>query len=116
MKTIVSILLAAGMLVAFGAHAQSASSAVAAQTLQTAQTTGASDAASMKAANRALRKQVVRALTRTKDLQSNAITVRANNGAITLQGTVPEESQMELATRAAQGVPGVTSVKNALTL
>jgi hyperosmotically inducible periplasmic protein len=113
MKSFVSILLAAGMLAVLGtagAQAQTASSG------ETAQSAGASGAVSVKAANRALKKQVVRALTRTKGLQSSAITVRVNNGVITLEGTVPEQSQMDLATRAAQGVPGVTSVKNALTL
>jgi osmotically-inducible protein OsmY len=29
---------------------------------------------------------------------------------------VPEQSQLDLATKAAQGVPGVKSVKNALTI
>jgi osmotically-inducible protein OsmY len=42
--------------------------------------------------------------------------VRARNGAILLEGWVPEEAQVEQATRVAQGVPGVASVQNALTL
>jgi osmotically-inducible protein OsmY len=42
--------------------------------------------------------------------------VRARNGVVTLEGTVPEQSQMGLATQAAEGVEGVTSVTNALTL
>jgi hyperosmotically inducible periplasmic protein len=69
-----------------------------------------------RAANRALQKDVVRALSKTKGLRSSAITVRASNGAVTLEGTVPEESQMDLATHAAEAVPGVVSVKNMLTL
>jgi len=40
-----------------------------------------------KAANRALQRDVVRALSRTKGLRSSAITVRANGGAVTLEGT-----------------------------
>jgi hyperosmotically inducible periplasmic protein len=76
----------------------------------------ASDPKAAKTANRALQKQVVRALTKTKGLRSSQITVRANNGAVTLEGTVPEQSQMDLATHAAEGVAGVTSVKNMLTL
>jgi osmotically-inducible protein OsmY len=35
---------------------------------------------------------------------------------VTLAGTVPDQSQVDLATQAAQGVAGVTSVKNALTV
>ncbi len=44
------------------------------------------------------------------------ITVRAHDGVVTLEGLVPEQSQVELAGKAAQGVPGVAQVKNALTL
>jgi osmotically-inducible protein OsmY len=44
------------------------------------------------------------------------ITVRARGGAVTLAGTVPEQPQVDLATQAAQAVPGVTSVKNALSI
>jgi osmotically-inducible protein OsmY len=111
--TTMAIALAVGALVLAcnaPAHAQS-SGAVSAQAAS-----GSTDPKAMKAANRALQKQVVRALTKTKGLRSSTITVRANNGAVTLEGTVPEQSQMELATHAAEGVTGVTSVKNALTL
>ncbi|KXU82210.1 transport-associated protein [Paraburkholderia monticola] len=76
----------------------------------------ASDAKAGKAADRALQKSVVRALSRTKGLRATTITVRAHNGAVTLEGTVPEQSQVGLATQAAEGVEGVTSVTNALTL
>lgn len=76
----------------------------------------ATDPKAVKAANRALQKQVLQALTRTKGLRNSTITVRANNGAVILEGTVPEQSQVELATHAAEGVAGVSSVKNALTL
>ncbi|CAL8479623.1 BON domain-containing protein [Caballeronia sp. S22] len=76
----------------------------------------ASDAKAAKAADRALQKSVIRALSRTKGLRATTITVRARNGVVTLEGTVPEQSQMGLATQAAEGVEGVTSVTNALTL
>nr|WP_106853703.1 BON domain-containing protein [Caballeronia novacaledonica] len=74
------------------------------------------DAKAMKAANRALQKDVLRALSRTKGLRNSTITVRANNGVVTLEGTVPEQSQVEMATHATEGVTGVTAVRNALTL
>ncbi len=35
---------------------------------------------------------------------------------MTLQGSVPEQPQVDKATEVAQGVAGVTSVKNALTI
>lgn len=75
-----------------------------------------SDAKAVKAADRALQKSVVRALSKTKGIRAATITVRAHNGAVTLEGTVPEQAQMGIATQAAEGVEGVTSVKNALTL
>ena len=74
------------------------------------------DAKAVKAANRKLRKDVIHVLARTKGLSVSNITVRADSGAVTLQGAVPEQAQIELAARAAASVPGVTSVKNALTL
>ncbi|MFM0297197.1 BON domain-containing protein [Burkholderia sp. WP9] len=76
----------------------------------------ASDAKAVKAADRALQKNVVRALSKTKGLRATTITVRAHNGVVILEGTVPEQSQVGLATQAAEGVEGVDSVTNALTL
>jgi osmotically-inducible protein OsmY len=69
-----------------------------------------------KAANRALGRKVRTALSKTKGLSVANITVRARGGAVTLAGTVPEQQQVDLATQAAQGVAGVTSVKNALSI
>ncbi|RDJ99870.1 BON domain-containing protein [Paraburkholderia lacunae] len=69
-----------------------------------------------KAANRALGRKVRSTLSKTKGLSVANITVRARGGAVTLEGTVPEQPQVDLATQAAQGVAGVTSVKNALTI
>jgi osmotically-inducible protein OsmY len=107
------IRLAAGALIAlasFGVHAQGGdASATSGQPI-------ASDAKAVKAADRALQKSVVRALSKTKGLRSTTITVRARSGRVTLEGTVPEQSQVGLATHAAEGVEGVTAVTNALTL
>lgn len=72
--------------------------------------------ASAKAADRALRRRVLNALAKAKGLRASGITVRAVNGAVTLEGWVPEQVQIEQATRVAQGVAGVTSVNNTLTL
>lgn len=74
----------------------------------------ASNAKQIRAADRALQKNVRRALAKTRGLEVINITVRARNGDVVLEGSVPEQSEIELATRAAQGVPGVNSVKNAL--
>jgi hyperosmotically inducible periplasmic protein len=85
---------------------------------QTSDATATPSAAapSSKQANRALQKSVRHTLARTKGLDVGNIIVRARSGAVTLEGTVPELAQGDIATKAAQGVAGVTSVKNALTV
>jgi osmotically-inducible protein OsmY len=98
-------------LTSFNAQAQSASSPL------TASAMASSPAASpkaMKAADRRLQKDVLHALARTKGLNASGISVRARNGVVTLQGTVPEQSQTDVAAHAAESVAGVASVKNAL--
>ncbi|SAL46109.1 transporter [Caballeronia peredens] len=72
--------------------------------------------ASSKADDRALRRRVLTALGKAKGMRATGITVRAKDGAVVLEGWVPEEAQIEQATRVAQGVPGVQSVRNTLTL
>lgn len=98
------------VLASLNAYAQSSDAAapMAAASAPTAKQT--------KAANRALGRKVRSALSKTKGLAVANITVRARGGAVTLAGTVPEQPQVDLATQAAQGVAGVTSVKNALTI
>ncbi|HZZ11333.1 MAG TPA: BON domain-containing protein [Paraburkholderia sp.] len=76
----------------------------------------APSAKSTKAADRAMGRKVRSALSKTKGLSVANITVRARGGAVTLAGTVPEQPQVDIATQAAQGVAGVTSVKNALSI
>jgi hyperosmotically inducible periplasmic protein len=66
----------------------------------------------VRAANRTLAKAVRKALYSTKGLVASNITVLARSGVVTLNGTVPEQGQIDLAGQAAQGVSGVTSVKN----
>jgi hyperosmotically inducible periplasmic protein len=71
---------------------------------------------SEKAENRALQKTVRRALAKTKGLSVTNILVKARSGAVTLQGSVPESQQIELATETTQHVSGVTSVTNNLSV
>jgi hyperosmotically inducible periplasmic protein len=112
MKAFSAIKMIGGALVvlaSLNAYAQgSDAAATAATTAPTAKQT--------KAANRALQKKVRATLARTKGLTVGNIIVRARDGAVTLEGSVPEQAQIELATNAAQGVAGVTSVKSALTI
>ncbi|MEJ0003633.1 MAG: BON domain-containing protein [Pararobbsia sp.] len=73
-------------------------------------------ATSSKAANRALVKSVRRALAKTKGLEPTRIYTKAVNGVVTLTGSVPEQSQVDMAGKAAASVDGVTSVSNKLTV
>jgi hyperosmotically inducible periplasmic protein len=47
-----------------------------------------------------------------KKIDTSDIRVRAHSGAVALSGTVGDESQIALAGSIAQGVPGVSSVRN----
>ena len=114
MKAFQAIKVIGGALIvvaSLNAYAQSSDATAASGAMSAAPT-----AKSTKAANRALQRSVRKALSRTKGLSVANITVRARSGAVTLEGSVPEQPQVDLATQAAQGVAGVTSVKNALTI
>jgi hyperosmotically inducible periplasmic protein len=65
-------------------------------------------------ANRQLESTVLRTLHHTHGLNASRISVFARDGRVTLQGSVPEQSQTALALRAAQRVHGVRSVQNQL--
>ncbi|MCP3705838.1 BON domain-containing protein [Paraburkholderia sp. CNPSo 3274] len=108
MKAIQAIKLAGGALivaVSVSAWAQGNDTGTAPATSQ-----------SSKQANHALEKKVRAALDHAKDIKVENILVRARGGAVTLEGTVPDSSQIDKATQVAQGVAGVTSVKNALSI
>ncbi|MGF6241692.1 MULTISPECIES: BON domain-containing protein [Paraburkholderia] len=114
MKAFQAIKVIGGALIvvaSLNAYAQSSDATAASGAMSAAPT-----AKSTKAANRALQRSVRKALSKTKGLSVTNITVRARSGAVTLEGSVPEQPQVDLATQAAQGVAGVTSVKNALTI
>lgn len=66
-------------------------------------------------ANRALSKKVLHALSKG-GVETSRMNIIAKGGAVTLAGAVTESSQVDKATEIAKTVPGVTSVKNALTL
>jgi hyperosmotically inducible protein len=114
MKAFPAIKMIGGALVvlaSLNAYAQSSDAAA-----TSAPAAAAPTAKQTRQANRALQKKVRATLARTKGLTVGNITVRARGGDVTLAGSVPEAAQIELATNAAQSVPGVTSVKNGLTI
>lgn len=74
------------------------------------------DAKAVKEADRALRKTVIRVLSRTRGLDVDGINVVSSYGIVTLIGTVPDTRQIDLATDVARDVAGVREVHNSLTL
>jgi osmotically-inducible protein OsmY len=119
MKAIQVVKLAAATaLVALSFHANAqddaASSAPAANQQEAAPSQAQTKQA--KAANRALSRKVRSALAKDKHISVAKITVRVRDGAVVLQGSVPEQQQIARATEVAKGVQGVTSVRNALTI
>jgi osmotically-inducible protein OsmY len=100
-------------LMAIGANAQGGSATA---STPAASTTPGESKSAARAANRQLQKKVRRALVHVRGLNASGIAVRARGGAVTLQGWVPEQSQVQLALSTAQGVPGVVSVSNQLTI
>lgn len=100
--------------VALHAHAQADASAAAGASAAVSASSGSK--ASSRSADRALRRRILTALAKEKGMRASGITVRATNGDVLLEGWVPEQAQIEQATRVAQGVQGVKSVRNTLTL
>jgi len=70
----------------------------------------------VKKADRLQARKVRAALAKAKGISAANILVRSRDGNVTLEGSVPEQPQVEAATTVAQGVPGVKTVKNALTI
>jgi osmotically-inducible protein OsmY len=77
---------------------------------------GSAAPATGRKANRALRRQVYNAIVKHKEISAGDISVIAKDGAVTLNGTVTDASQAGKVAEITQGVPGVTSVTNKLTV
>jgi hyperosmotically inducible protein len=101
---------AASVVLACSAFAQASNTGAAATAAP------ASAAKAAKHANRQLGRQVRAALAKAQGVDVSNISVRARGGAVTLTGTVPDQGQIDKAGATAQGVAGVTSVANKLTV
>ncbi|MBP0595471.1 BON domain-containing protein [Paraburkholderia sp. LEh10] len=77
---------------------------------------GGMTAKDIRKANRALRRTVYAAIVKHKEINAGDISVVAKSGAVTLDGTVVDASQIDKVAEIARGVPGVTSVTNRLTV
>lgn len=67
-------------------------------------------------ADKALARSVRKALSKTQGFDVSGVFVKARGGVVVLSGTVKSGDQIQTATQVAQGVSGVTSVSNKLTL
>jgi hyperosmotically inducible periplasmic protein len=108
LKTLTAV---ACVTVACSVYAQdnSAASGTAATTMSAAPT-------STKKADRKLGYTVRKALSKAQGVDVKNITVRSRGGMITLTGTVSDQGQIDKAGQVAQGVQGVTSVTNKLSV
>jgi len=78
---------------------------------------GAPTAKSMRMANRHLAKTVRQALTATKpSIPMDEVVVLAKKGVVSLVGEVESQDQSDRAGKVAQGVAGVASVNNQLSI
>lgn len=120
MKTIKALRLAgAGLIALASAHtwAQGSETGAGAASNQAAvAASGGMSAKDARKANRALRRQVYAAIVKHKEINAGDISVIARGGAVTLDGTVTDASQIDKVTEIAKGVPGVASVTNRLTV
>ena len=117
MKAIHAIKLAGTALLICGSIQAYAQASDAAPATPASTTSGARQHyKSLKAANRALQRQVRSALVKDRGISMANVTIRARDGAVTLQGSAPLQDQSDRATEVAKSVPGVTSVRNALSI
>ena len=113
---LVSTLIVAVSINAWSEPGQTASAPASATGASTMAASGAGSPANGKKANRALRRKVYAAIGKHEEISAGNISVIAKDGAVTLQGTVTDASQIGQVAEITKGVPGVTSVINKLTV
>jgi hyperosmotically inducible periplasmic protein len=117
MKAIKAIKAVGGaiiVLASINAFAQASGTDAAAD--QSSQQSAKQQYKAVKKADRLQARKVRAALAKAKGISAANILVRSRDGNVTLEGSVPEQSQVDAATTVAQGVAGVKTVKNALTV
>lgn len=119
MKARTELLMVAAALIALASipawGQASESEASTASTGAAVATSGSDTARESRRANRALRQKVYATIVKHAEINVGHISVVAKGGAVTLDGTVVDASQINKITEIVNGVPGVTSVTNRLT-
>lgn len=119
MKSIVSKAVA-GMIVAAlacgNAFAQASGAAAEASAPAAVQNASKAAAKTARKSNRKLGYAVRKAISKVNGVNVSNITVRTKGGVVTLEGSVPDASQIDKAVEAAKGVAGVVSVNNKLSV
>ncbi|CAE6738965.1 hypothetical protein R69927_00815 [Paraburkholderia domus] len=118
MKSIQAFRLAVGVLIVATSMTAWSQTDQTASTPSTSTMTASGSAASAtgRKANRALRRQVYNTIAKHKEISAGNISVAAKDGAVTLNGTVTDASQVDKVADIARSVPGVTSVTNKLSV
>lgn len=120
MKTSKALKIAVGLLVGstsihVGAQA-SVSEARSVSKGTVTEASGGSTAKSNRKDNFVLRRKIYAAIAQHKEIDAGNISAVVKRGAVTLDGTVADASQVGEATEITKGVRGVTSVTNRLTV
>ena len=115
-KLAVAALFVAASMNAWSQSGQPASAAASVPGTSAMTASSAAAPATGRKADRALRRKVYAAIGKQKDISAGNISVTAKDGAITLNGSVTDASQIDKVVEITKGVPGVTSVTNKLTV
>ncbi|WP_321930936.1 BON domain-containing protein [Paraburkholderia guartelaensis] len=121
MKTTMALRIACAAWIAMASVQASAQSEASAESStveapSAAAASGTMTAAEIRKTNRALRRKVYAAIVAHKEINAGNISVVARSGAVTLDGTVVDASQIDRVAEIARDVPGVSSVANRLTV
>ncbi|WP_406806461.1 BON domain-containing protein [Burkholderia semiarida] len=111
-KTIASMLYVSYLAFGISAHAAEQNTAPPPEQVVSQKEVTKSEKKAQRAADRALSRKIVWALSKTKGLNAINVRVLARRGAVTLTGYVPDSEQVQLAGDSAARVVGVTSVAN----
>jgi osmotically-inducible protein OsmY len=101
---------------AWSQNSSAASAPASAAAGSATEASGATAPGKGKKADRVLRRNVYAAIGKHKEISAGSISVTAKDGAVTLNGTVPDATQIISVAEIAKGVPKVTSVTNKLTV